>query len=281
MLATTIHTNSSEAHANTVPASTTTPIKMERRDSATSESSLEHLDLGRTPKKLNSGTSTPMVVISEKSLINDSNRLNQIESNRYSMHHTRMQQDSDEANDYDDEESADEKPRQQLHHKRRLTGRNLLDKRTSVHIEYNPDNPNSLRKKFRFNRNSLDYGNESGFVDASNSQLMNSSAPQAASNGHNSVASKSNSSSAASTPPHHLSNGNNSSAESAPGEDMKYVCPICDVVSATPHQFTNHIRCHNYTSGNTENFTCRICSKVRKTHYAHKYHISPLSPSLK
>ncbi|XP_061393482.1 zinc finger protein 236-like, partial [Musca vetustissima] len=42
----------------------------------------------------------------------------------------------------------------------------------------------------------------------------------------------------------------------------EYVCPICDVVSATPHQFTNHIRCHNYTSGNTENFTCRICSKV-------------------
>lgn len=261
MLATPTHnTNSAEAPAHP------TPIKMERRDSATSESSLEHLDLGRTPKKLNTATSTPLVT-SDKTLTAGSGLIGASQSERY-LHH--KMQDSDEANDYDDDESADEKssqaPRQQMHHKRRLNSRNLLDKRTSVHIEYNAENPNSLRKKFRFNRNSIDLGNESGFVDASNSQLMSSS-PAAQSSVLNALAngnngSKSNSSSAASTPPHQQSNGGNSSADSAPGEDMKYVCPICEVVSATPHQFTNHIRCHNYTSGNTENFTCRICSKV-------------------
>ncbi|XP_013113548.1 zinc finger protein 236 [Stomoxys calcitrans] len=280
MLATHTHNNSPDdgpVH-NIVTATIATPIKMERRDSATSESSLEHLDLGRTPKKLSAATSTP-VVTNDKTrnaaagaLVEPSNTDNE----RYLQHHrNKMQQDSDEANDYDDEESADEKsitaPRQQMQHKRRLTSRNFMDKHTSVHIEYNADNPNSLRKKFRFNRSSIDHGNESGFVDASSSQLLSSSPVTATTvvlenigpnNGDNNGGSKSNSSSAASTPPHQQSNGSNSSADSATGEDMKYVCPICDVVSATPHQFTNHIRCHNYTSGNTENFTCRICSKV-------------------
>ncbi|XP_075158942.1 zinc finger protein pebbled [Haematobia irritans] len=278
MLATPTH-NSNPADNPALKNAIATPIKMERRDSATSESSLEHLDLGRTPKKLNTATSTPLVA-TDKHFAAAANSLlgsNAMDTDRYMPHHhqSKMQQDSDEANDYDDDESADEKsipaPRQQLQHKRRLTSRNLMDKHTSVHIDYNSDNPNSLRKKFRFNRGSIDHGNESGFVDASHSQLLSGSpviAANQANTGHNNSSSnnnsgsKSNSSSAASTPPHQQSNGGNSSADSATGEDMKYVCPICDVVSATPHQFTNHIRCHNYTSGNTENFTCRICSKV-------------------
>ncbi|XP_005175232.2 ras-responsive element-binding protein 1 [Musca domestica] len=259
MLATSQHTpttNSTAESSATHPAA----IKMERRDSATSESSLEHLDLGRTPKKLQTATSTPLVVAATAA----SDKVNsEVASNtqRYLQH---KMQDSDEANDYDDEESADEKPQQRQHtshhHKRRLASRNILDKRTSVHIEYNADNPNSLRKKFRFNLSAIDHSNESGFVDASNSQLLNNTSAAAVASAGN--GNKSNSSSAASTPPHQQSTGGNSSADSAPGEDMKYLCPICEVVSANAHQFTNHIRCHNYTSGNTENFTCRICSKV-------------------
>lgn len=45
----------------------------------------------------------------------------------------------------------------------------------------------------------------------------------------------------------------------------KYVCPICDVVSTTQHDFTNHIRNHNNmrdSSDDGSSFTCRICSKV-------------------
>ncbi|XP_073827942.1 zinc finger protein pebbled [Musca autumnalis] len=258
------HHNTSPSSATNETAAHPAAIKMERRDSATSESSLEHLDLGRTPKKLQTATSTPLVVSDKQHIMTTATEdaatpaIAASNTQRYLQH---KMQDSDEANDYDDEESADEKPQQQrqhtTHHKRRLASRNILDKRTSVHIEYNADNPNSLRKKFRFNLSAIDHSNESGFVDASSSQLLNNSSAAAVANGN-----KSNSSSAASTPPHQQSTGGNSSADSAPGEDMKYVCPICDVVSATPHQFTNHIRCHNYTSGNTENFTCRICSKV-------------------
>lgn len=44
---------------------------------------------------------------------------------------------------------------------------------------------------------------------------------------------------------------------------MKYVCPICDVISTTPHEFTAHIRGHNNdSSDDNQNYTCRICSKV-------------------
>ncbi|XP_063705061.1 ras-responsive element-binding protein 1 [Culicoides brevitarsis] len=53
--------------------------------------------------------------------------------------------------------------------------------------------------------------------------------------------------------------GNNNSTE----KTMKYVCPICDVISTTPHDFTAHIRGHNNdSSDDNQNYTCRICSKV-------------------
>ncbi|CRK87337.1 CLUMA_CG001139, isoform A [Clunio marinus] len=48
-------------------------------------------------------------------------------------------------------------------------------------------------------------------------------------------------------------------------DDTKYVCPICDTVSTTQHDFTNHIRNHNNmrdSSDDGSSFTCRICSKV-------------------
>ncbi|XP_055587616.1 uncharacterized protein LOC129740054 isoform X2 [Uranotaenia lowii] len=54
------------------------------------------------------------------------------------------------------------------------------------------------------------------------------------------------------------------------GEDegKKYVCPICDNISSTKHDFTEHIRSHNNnkTGSSGDNgdgqFVCKICSKV-------------------
>uniref|UniRef100_A0A1B0AEA2 C2H2-type domain-containing protein n=1 Tax=Glossina pallidipes TaxID=7398 RepID=A0A1B0AEA2_GLOPL len=172
-------------------------IKMERRDSSTSESSLEHLDLGRTPKKRNTGTSTPVIT------------------------------------------------------NERNTATDVMTVGVCAQIPMG----RNLQQRLHDSSDNVTCSNESGFVEGSSSQLINNS---------NSVNnSKSNTSSASSTPPHNGQNGI-SSPELGGGEreDMKYVCPICEVVSATPHEFTNHIRCHNYASGDTENFTCRICSKV-------------------
>lgn len=50
-------------------------------------------------------------------------------------------------------------------------------------------------------------------------------------------------------------NGNGNKAE------VKYSCPICDTVSTTQHEFTEHIRSHN-NADDTQNFTCKICFKV-------------------
>lgn len=44
--------------------------------------------------------------------------------------------------------------------------------------------------------------------------------------------------------------------------DVKYSCPICNTVSTTQHEFTEHIRSHN-NADDTQNFTCKICFKVR------------------
>ncbi|XP_067641284.1 ras-responsive element-binding protein 1 [Eurosta solidaginis] len=347
---------------------TVTTTNMERRDSSTSESSLEHLDLGRTPKKLNthsSATSTPHTTIN-----NNTNNINRINNNKSEIKaqdsmsstanintalttaqatsstttistdseainktlpcHQHRLLDSDEANDYDDDEeesSPDDKQhikqnslssRSQRHNKRRSTAPRL-DKRTSVHLELSADDPNSLRKKFRFNRSTSASeqltNNESGFVDASSSSnYLNASVlslvgavatatataatttmpmltmteaamgvgigttpphnliPAAVSRSASISAAGSQSSSSAASSPRGCgagltaSSASISSPESGIGdrdrEDMKFVCTICEVVSATRHQFTNHIRCHNYASGDTENYTCAICSKV-------------------
>lgn len=418
--------------------------EMGRRDSSTSESSLEHLDLGRTPKRLNKATSTPLMNNRVHSPVNlqkqrlpecseeinhdendgkseSSKELNQSEgtekeeeedlkkenkqnqykeesersysdhnnirekefSNSYSQniaeknntkvkdsrvdviesevqslnssHNRHLQSDSNNDNifkgnrnneisnnNYNNEqqEEVKEESKQQYNHlKRQYYGngsRHLLDtKRTSVHLEYNADNPNSLRKKFRFSRTAIEsasISHESGFIDASaNSNtsvnnsgllhLMNNSvnnsmtdtttsvtttattttsttttttlnvnknmtvnSKTASTSSLDSTPSSTTLSTVALLPPtsetvsrnhHSRQNGvastecttgdTSSSPESGIGterDDMKYVCPICEVVSATPHEFTTHIRCHNYASGDTENFTCRICSKV-------------------
>lgn len=58
-------------------------------------------------------------------------------------------------------------------------------------------------------------------------------------------------------------NENNESEASK--DETKYVCPICEAVSSTQHDFTNHIRNHNNnreSSDDGTSFTCRICSKV-------------------
>lgn len=57
----------------------------------------------------------------------------------------------------------------------------------------------------------------------------------------------------------------NNNTNNCTDNSMKYVCPICDVISHTPHEFTAHIRGHN-TEENNQHFTCRICSKVRTLH---------------
>lgn len=54
-------------------------------------------------------------------------------------------------------------------------------------------------------------------------------------------------------------------ASSGVGDETKYICPICETVSLTQHDFTNHIRNHNNmrdSSDDGTSFTCRICSKV-------------------
>lgn len=44
-------------------------------------------------------------------------------------------------------------------------------------------------------------------------------------------------------------------------DSTKYICPICNVESATQHEFTEHIRGHNNADG-SHNYTCQICFKV-------------------
>ncbi|XP_055371231.1 uncharacterized protein LOC129605474 [Condylostylus longicornis] len=120
--------------------------------------------------------------------------------------------------------------------------------------------------------------NESGFIDGSSHNLMNSinsiSSPESSSGGNNNNNNNSggnkNDNNNCNDINNSYGNGRNNNGNernsnnnnSNTTEDIKYVCPICEVVSATPHEFTNHIRSHNYSSGDTENFTCRICSKV-------------------
>ena len=59
------------------------------------------------------------------------------------------------------------------------------------------------------------------------------------------------------TPPATPNNNNNITNNNNIG---KYNCPICDAVSVTQHEFTEHIRSHN--SSDDTNFTCKICYKV-------------------
>ncbi|CAO1407117.1 unnamed protein product [Diamesa hyperborea] len=58
---------------------------------------------------------------------------------------------------------------------------------------------------------------------------------------------------------------NEATNASTTADGTKYVCPICEAISLTQHEFTTHIRNHNNirdASDDTTSFTCRICSKV-------------------
>lgn len=55
------------------------------------------------------------------------------------------------------------------------------------------------------------------------------------------------------------------SSENSDANGNQYVCPICNVCSATQHEFTEHIRGHNNADG-SHNYTCQICFKVSAPH---------------
>lgn len=55
--------------------------------------------------------------------------------------------------------------------------------------------------------------------------------------------------------------------EECADSEMKFLCPICDTVLSTQHDFTLHIRSHNNDGENLpvdclKSFTCKICHKV-------------------
>nr|CAI5856711.1 unnamed protein product [Callosobruchus analis] len=45
-------------------------------------------------------------------------------------------------------------------------------------------------------------------------------------------------------------------------EGCKYLCPICDTMLTSQHEFTLHIRSHNNEEEKTGGYVCRICAKV-------------------
>ncbi|XP_062700297.1 uncharacterized protein LOC109428470 isoform X2 [Aedes albopictus] len=67
-----------------------------------------------------------------------------------------------------------------------------------------------------------------------------------------------------------VENNNHEPTATAEGDHVtkQYVCPICDTITMTKHDFTEHIRSHNnnkagVTGDNGEGqFVCKICSKV-------------------
>lgn len=64
---------------------------------------------------------------------------------------------------------------------------------------------------------------------------------------------------------HADSNDNvNLSPDQTDRQGVKYSCPICEKISLTQHEFTEHIRSHNNTD-DSQNFTCQICFKVSRS----------------
>lgn len=61
-------------------------------------------------------------------------------------------------------------------------------------------------------------------------------------------------------------NDNKVMEEQTAKTEIQYNCPICDNVSQTQHEFTEHIRSHN-NADDTQNFTCKICFKVKQTFF--------------
>lgn len=208
-------------------------MEQHRRASITSESSVEVMDLARTPNQ----------------------RINRAPNNDSSPSNS----EHNESDSY--ESDTEECPSTNKPHPNSFPSSERRNSRISLN-----SNGGNIRKKFRSstpnaNINANNYNNNNNNLlttNAINNSLVsnNTSNPQ--------TDRTQNESGFVDLSSQHL----NSSPE-PPGaierDDVKYICPICEVVSATPHEFTNHIRCHNYSSGDTENFTCRICSKVRST----------------
>ncbi|XP_065076385.1 zinc finger protein 236 isoform X5 [Ochlerotatus camptorhynchus] len=63
-------------------------------------------------------------------------------------------------------------------------------------------------------------------------------------------------------------NVENNNHEPTEGDGKRYVCPICETISMTKHDFTEHIRSHNNSKSGSSGdngdgqFVCKICSKV-------------------
>ncbi|KAH8419867.1 hypothetical protein KR009_003458 [Drosophila setifemur] len=305
MLATQQQHNNNNNNNKNSSNPTESEMERQRRDSTTSESSLEHLDLGRTPKKLSgsAGAAQPTSTPHEATTITTSRKrkLRQLQQ-QMQQQHQQQQQQQDFLSEEEEEAAAAAAaagPRPLGRHKQRRSGQSSAGvgaASASIVMDYSGSDASSLRKKFRLNRSGASLS-ESGFVDASSSAhsayLGNSSsaapnnnnsssssannnnnnnsstnnnsaaaAQSASSSGSSSAGSGSGSGSGGSSPQGGLCLSSGESGIGAGEEHMKYLCPICEVVSATPHEFTNHIRCHNYANGDTENFTCRICSKV-------------------
>lgn len=102
----------------------------------------------------------------------------------------------------------------------------------------------SLRKKFRYSAGSGTGDRQPTNNNNTNKNNNNSKGSQRIDSSENSDA-----------------NGNVTSSQ--------YICPICNVCSATQHEFTEHIRGHNNSDG-SHNYTCQICFKVSVSdHKAH------------
>ncbi|XP_060531609.1 ras-responsive element-binding protein 1-like [Cylas formicarius] len=55
--------------------------------------------------------------------------------------------------------------------------------------------------------------------------------------------------------------------------ERKYVCPICDTILASQHDFTLHIRSHNNESEEQKSFSCKICRKVLSSNSSLDRHV--------
>lgn len=223
-------------------------LKMERRLSNASESSIEPMDLHHTPgKKFDSGHFT-----NTNSTINESEG-DQPMTTTNSYHHLQNQHKISHRRSSSRSLSNDSSVSN-------LNNNSSSKRYVQIDTSANTDNP--LKKKFKIssstphrNLNNNNYAvepvsrNESGFVDASQNHISSS------------ISSTSSSSSSSSSP---LSQTASPETSINPNQraEMKYICPICEEVSATPRDFTNHIRGHNNENGDNDNFTCKICGKV-------------------
>lgn len=225
------------------------PIKMERRLSNASESSIEPMDLHQSPvKKFDSGHFTNSHTTTHNESESDQTTTT---TNFYQQpqHQTKISHRRSSSRSLSNDSSVSN-----------LNNNSSSKRYVQIDTSANTDNP--LKKKFKISSSTPhrnlnnNYAvepvsrNESGFVDASQNHI---SSP---------LSSTSSSSSSSSSPSSQTASPETSNNLKERSE-MKYICPICEEVSATPRDFTNHIRGHNNENGDNDNFTCKICGKVR------------------